>query len=202
VLKQACTDRHRWANNDGEDTFEMAVNVSAHQLMAPGFTEMVADVLERTGTDAKLCTLEITESSFVEDAERALIVLGELKAIGVRLALDDFGTGYSSLNYLRRFPVDVVKLDQSFIADMDHDEVAHAIVRKVIELAHLIKKTVVVEGVETSAQRAEVSRLGSEYCQGYFFARPIPADDLDELMQHVASGAHLCLPTPVATLAS
>jgi diguanylate cyclase (GGDEF)-like protein len=201
VLEQACTDRHRWASGHGDDTFEMAVNISAHELVAPGFTAMVADVLARTATDPSLLTLEITESAFIDDAERALVVLTELKGLGVRLALDDFGTGYSSLNYLKRFPVDVVKLDQSFIAELTKDKVSHAIVSTIIELAHRLELSVVSEGVETAEQRAEVALLGAEYCQGFYFARPISADDLDHLMHQSNAGEDLCLPAPLASMA-
>ncbi len=176
VLTQACSDRHRWGRRAGHRDFGMAINVSAHQLMAPDFTTMVDSVLDNTNTRPEHVTLEITETAFIQDSERAEIVLDELKELGLQLALDDFGTGYSSLSYLKQFPVDVVKLDQSFISDLGQDKASHAIVSKIIELAHLLDLTVISEGVETAAQHREVSTLGSDFCQGFYFARPVSAD--------------------------
>jgi diguanylate cyclase (GGDEF)-like protein len=182
VLEQACPDLHRWNGGAVNDFFSMAVNVSAHQLMAPDFVATVNDVLDSTNTSPGLLTLEITESAFIQDPKRALTVLTDLKCLGVQLALDDFGTGYSSLSYLREFPVDILKIDRSFTADLVHNTASHAIVSKVIELAHLLDLTVVTEGVETAEQRAEAAALGSEGYQGYYFARPMSADKLDLLM--------------------
>jgi EAL domain-containing protein (putative c-di-GMP-specific phosphodiesterase class I) len=105
-------------------------------------------------------------------------VLDELKKLGIRLSLDDFGTGYSSLAYLKEFPVDYVKIDQSFISDLGHDKASHAIVSKVIELAHLLELRVISEGVETAEQHRQVMALGSDFCQGFYFARPVPAEFL------------------------
>jgi diguanylate cyclase (GGDEF)-like protein len=185
VLEQACVDRHRWADHHG-DELVMSVNVSVHQLMGPDFLKTVTEVLANTGTRPELLTLEITESVFVQDGERALIVLNDLKELGVILALDDFGTGYSSLSYLKRFPVDVVKIDRGFIADLAQDQASHDIVSKIIELAHLRHMTVVTEGVETADQRREAGSLGSEACQGFYFSRPMTADNLDLLTEATA----------------
>jgi diguanylate cyclase (GGDEF)-like protein len=182
VLEQACPDRHRWRSGEPDGAFGMAVNVSAHQLMAPDFVATVADVLAATGTGPDLLTLEITETVFINDPKRAGIVLSELKALGVLVALDDFGTGYSSLNYLKQFPVDIVKIDRVFTADLMRDAASHAIVTKVIELAHLLDLSVVTEGVETAAQCAEADMLGSECYQGFYYAQPMSADRFDELM--------------------
>jgi diguanylate cyclase (GGDEF)-like protein len=179
VLEQACPDRSRWAVAGLDVDFGMAVNISAQQLMAPDFVATVADVLSSTGTSPGMLTLEITESAFIQDPKRALVVLIELKALGVLLALDDFGTGYSSLSYLKQFPVDILKIDRTFTADLVHDPVSHAIVTKTIELAHMLDLSVVTEGVETAAQCAEATTLGSEYYQGYYFARPMSADSFD-----------------------
>ena len=116
----------------------MSVNVSAQQLMAPDFVATVAEVLAATETPPGLLTLEITEGAFVQDPKRALVVLNDLKELGVLLALDDFGTGYSSLSYLKQFPVDILKIDRTFTADLVHDQASHAIVTKIIELAHML----------------------------------------------------------------
>jgi diguanylate cyclase (GGDEF)-like protein len=188
VLEQACPDRQRWQNGQSHG-LTMSVNVSAHQLMAPDYVATVADVLARAGTDPKHVTLEVTESVFVQDSERALVVLNELKDLGVRLALDDFGTGYSSLTYLKRFPIDIVKIDQGFIADLVQDRASHAIVVAVIDLAHMLDMTVVAEGVETTEQHGELAVLGCDSCQGYLFARPMSADAFDTLIQTDGDGA-------------
>ena len=114
----------------------------------------------------------------IEDGDRAMRVLGELKALGVRLALDDFGTGYCSLSYLQRFPVDIVKIDQTFVANLGRDAAASAIVSAVTQLAHVLGMTVTAEGVETVEQRDEVASIGCDLAQGYLFARPMSARSL------------------------
>jgi diguanylate cyclase (GGDEF)-like protein len=198
VLEQACSDLRLWRDHRQTEDLTMAVNVSAHQLMAPDFAATVRDVLLRTGIDAPLLTLEVTETVFVHDDERALLVLRDLKKLGVMLALDDFGSGYSSLGYLKRFPVDVVKVDASFVADLGHDEASHAIVDAVAHLAHALALTVTAEGVETVRQHEAVAALGCDACQGYYFARPMPADAFDALMSRRSAGGITRLPGPVA----
>ena len=172
----------------------MAVNVSTHQLMSPGFAEMLEDVISMTDTPAKNLCLEITESAFVQDAQRALTVLSQVKELGVGVALDDFGTGYSSLSYLLEFPVDIVKIDKSFIASLLMSEASHAIVSKTIELAHLLKLSVICEGVETPEQDREVTALSTDFSQGFYFSRPKTADMLDELMNVTTSGWTINVP--------
>ncbi len=182
ALERACLDLRRWAQADQSQRYTVAVNVSVHQLMAPGFAAMVADVLSATQTQPQVVTLEITESVFIHDSERALLVLNDLKHLGVLLALDDFGTGYSSLAYLNQFPVDIVKIDQSFIADVARDPTAHHIIDAVVGLAHKLGISVVAEGVETTSQHEQVAALGCDFYQGFHFARPAPAEQLDALM--------------------
>jgi diguanylate cyclase (GGDEF)-like protein len=184
VLERACPDLRRWGERSD---FGMAVNVSAHQLMAPDFVATVAEVLEATGTLPRNLTLEITESVFIHDPKRARVVLSDLKALGVLIALDDFGTGYSSLSFLKHFPVDSVKIDRIFTADLTHDSASHAIASKMIELAHLLDLSVVTEGVETAAQRDEALLMGSECYQGYYFARPMSAERLSDLLIEAAA---------------
>ena len=194
VLVQACTDRRRSASA-GRGNFGMAVNVSAHQLLERDFVASVAVALSTTSTRPELLTLEITESALIHDSERALVVLNQLKQLGVMLALDDFGTGHSSLVYLARFPIYVVKIDRAFTSALAYDRVSHVIVAKVIELAHELGMTVVSEGVETPEQLREVAALGSECCQGFYFARPMTADSLDALTRDAAR-LKLVLPIP------
>jgi EAL domain-containing protein (putative c-di-GMP-specific phosphodiesterase class I) len=178
VLEQACYDKLSGGGTD--DGLGLSVNVSAFQLMAPDFVAMVNTILTDTGSDPTRMTLEITEGALLRDTQRARIVLRQLKQLGVLLALDDFGTGYSSLSYLNRFPVDVVKIDKSFIADITGDSSSRAIVAKTIEMAHLMELVVVSEGIETRHQHQVVTELGSDLCQGFFFGRPrsLPGDVL------------------------
>ncbi len=163
-------------------SFRMAVNMSAHQIMAPDCVSMVSHVLNDTDTDPTMVTIEITEGALIRDNKRALIVLLELKKLGLQLALDDFGTGYSSLSYLKRYPIDVVKIDRSFIVDIDRDDSSHAIVSKTIEMAHLLGLIVVCEGVETAGQHMALRELDSDFCQGFFFARPMTSGSIDQLV--------------------
>jgi diguanylate cyclase (GGDEF)-like protein len=177
VLEQAWSDRQTWQSDNADDV-SISVNVSAHQLMSAGFADTVAAVLDSGSARPGLLTLEVTESVFVRDGERALFVLNDLKDIGVKLALDDFGTGYSSLGYLRRFPVDTVKIDREFVAHLGEDPASHTIVTAVIALAHGLGMTVVSEGVETAAQHRALTALGCDSCQGFYFARPMTASAL------------------------
>ena len=183
VLERAWTDRDLCQQHRAVD-IGLAVNVSAHQFMAAGFTETIAKVLDRTSTDPGLLTLEVTESVFVRDQQRAVVVLNEIKDIGVKLALDDFGTGYSSLGYLTTLPIDSIKIDRTFTAKVTKDPDSQRIVTAIIQLAHSLGMTVVSEGVETASQHHELTHLGSDSCQGFYFARPMPATSLNTLIQH------------------
>lgn len=194
VLHQACTDRHGWTSETGYDDIGIAVNVSAQQLMRPDFLTTVEGALADTHTRPELLTLEITENVFVQDSERALIVLNDLKQLGVMLALDDFGTGYSSLSYLQRFPVDIVKIDQEFIAGLVRDKTSKIIVAAVIALAHNLGMGVVAEGVESATQRDEVAVLGGEFCQGFHFARPMSTATFATLTNQATATNNLRLP--------
>jgi diguanylate cyclase (GGDEF)-like protein len=182
VLEQAWRDRQHW-QRDRTEELAMSVNVSAHQFMAVGFAGSVASVLDRAGADPGLLTLEVNESIFIRDVERALVVLEELRTIGVKLALDDFGTGYSSLSYLSTLPIDTIKVDPVFIVNLHRDPSGHPILAAIIQLAHGLGITVVSEGVETLEQQEELIRLGSDRSQGFYFAHPMPALTLDALIQ-------------------
>jgi EAL domain-containing protein (putative c-di-GMP-specific phosphodiesterase class I) len=187
VLEQACHDLHRWQRHDHHDGLEISVNISAQELMAPDFASTVSEVLSASHTAPELLTLDVTESIFIQDSDRALVVLEDLKHIGVRLALDDFGTGYSSLSYLKRFPVDTVKIDQNFIADLERDPASRLIVSAVVQLAHDLQRSVVAEGVETAELYADIAALGCESYQGFYFARPMSADNFDTLLSSYTS---------------
>ncbi len=171
VLRRACEQGRKWQDM-GFDIY-LAVNVSAVQFGQPRLLEVVRRVLEETGFAPRALQLEITESVLMQDAESAIGMLRAFKAMGVRISVDDFGTGYSSLSYLKRFPIDILKIDKSFVRDLPDDEEDAAIVRAIIALAHSLRLTTVAEGVETEAQ---LSFLRDERCdrfQGYHFSRPI-----------------------------
>ncbi|MBA2738058.1 MAG: EAL domain-containing protein [Nocardioidaceae bacterium] len=188
VLERACAQRQAWlavagsGRNDRGEPLHIAVNVSSTQLMAYGFLQVVEGVLQRTGLDPAALVLEITEGILLGDGERAATVLDELRALGVRIALDDFGSGYSSLQYLQILPVDIVKIDQGFVAELGRDPAATAIVTAVADLSHELGLSVVAEGVETQAQRDAVTAIGCEYFQGYLAAPPMPADQFEALL--------------------
>ena len=188
VLEQAWSDHHGW-HAAAPSSIGMSVNVSAHQFMSAGFADTVAAVLDRTSADPGLLTLEVTERVFVKDEERALVMLAELKDLGVKLALDDFGTGYSSLGYLSSLPIDTIKVHQSFIAKLSDDPGSQTILAAIIGLAHGLRMTVVCEGIETAEQHDLVIKLGSDFCQGFYFAKPMPAPKLDALIQRQADEA-------------
>jgi diguanylate cyclase (GGDEF)-like protein len=193
VLEQACADRQDWQRNSPSD-ITMWVNVSVHQLMAAGLAQTVESALANTSTDPSLLTLEVTEGVFVQDEGRALVVLDELKQIGVKLALDDFGTGYSSLSYLNTMPIDAIKIDQSFVAKLTAQSSSREIVSAIIGLAHGLGMTVVAEGVETAEQLQELTERGSELCQGFYFAKPMPAALIDPLVRIQDDGSSVHLP--------
>lgn len=178
VLRTACKQTKLWQKKiDSELT--VAVNLSARQFQQPNLTEEIAEVLEETGLGAKYLELEITESNAMQNAENTIYTLRELKALGVRIAMDDFGTGYSSLNYLKRFPIDTLKLDQSFVRDITTDPSDAAIATAVIAMAHSLDLKVIGEGVETEEQFAFLRKQKCDYLQGYLFSPPLAVENLE-----------------------
>jgi diguanylate cyclase (GGDEF)-like protein len=182
LFERACVDGLRWQDMGLLPEFGISVNVSVRQLMATGFVASVASVLRDTGIDPGHVTLELTESVLVYDEERALSVLWAVKRLGVSIAVDDFGTGQSSLSRLRQFPVDTVKIDRDFVTDLGRNLASRLIVGAVVGLAHGLGMKVVAEGVETVRQRDEVAKLECDYSQGFYFAKPQPADAIDALV--------------------
>jgi diguanylate cyclase (GGDEF)-like protein len=176
VLAQACNQAHLWQLAvEGDSPLEMGVNVSGRQLGDPDLVPTVASVLNRPGQRLSLC-LEITESVLL--SAETLPVLHDLKGLGVRLAVDDFGTGYSSLASLRKYPVDVVKIDRQFITGIDTDPSARAVVKAIVEVTHALGMESLAEGVETREQLDVLGELGCDVAQGFLLARPAPAEDL------------------------
>jgi diguanylate cyclase (GGDEF)-like protein len=195
VLEQACADRQSWQRGASED-ITMWVNVSVHQLMAAGLAQTVETALTNTSTDPSLLTLEVTESVFIRDEQRALVVLEDLKRIGVNLALDDFGTGYSSLGHLNTMPIDTLKIDRSFVAKLALMPGSRAIVGAIVGLAHGLGMDVISEGVETIEQRDQVTELGSDLCQGFYFAGPMLSAVVSPLLRIQPGGGFTRLPVP------
>jgi predicted signal transduction protein with EAL and GGDEF domain len=180
VLRLACAEAAQW-NARSERRLSVSVNLAPRQVTSPGMAAMVADVLLETGLDPALLTLEITEGVLVTESEATAQTLLDLKALGLRLVLDDFGTGYSSLAYLRRFPIDGLKIDRRFIAAMDTSTQDRTIVEAIIKMAAGLQIGVVAEGVETIEQAESLVRLGCVHAQGFYYARPLPPDDVAEL---------------------
>ncbi|UGQ46893.1 bifunctional diguanylate cyclase/phosphodiesterase [Massilia endophytica] len=182
VLRTACQQLRAW-QLEGRSHLRVAVNVSARQMADPLFVSTVATVLAETGISPHSLELELTESQVMNDVERAIAVMHELKKLGVALAIDDFGTGYSSLSHLKRFEIDVLKIDQSFVRDITVDPDDAAIVTTIIALAATLKLQVISEGVETQEQLAFLRRHGCHQMQGYVFSRPVPAVAFTRLLE-------------------
>jgi diguanylate cyclase (GGDEF)-like protein/PAS domain S-box-containing protein len=181
VLEVAAAQAAHWQLDHGDD-FVVSINLSARQLVEPRFADQVADVIAKSGVHASNLCLEITETAFMEDAEAVMRVIEEMREFGVRFAIDDFGTGYSSLGYLKRFSVDTVKIDRAFVDGLADNPDDVAIVTAVVGLAHALGLRVVAEGVETEQQLAALLELDCDEAQGYFFAPPQPAADLEALV--------------------
>jgi diguanylate cyclase (GGDEF)-like protein/PAS domain S-box-containing protein len=179
VLEQSCREARAWHDAIADGTAPaLAVNVSARQFRDPALPGLVVEALSQTGLDASALTLEITETTIMEDTDTAIERLQHLKDLGVRLAIDDFGTGYSSLSYLRRLPVDILKVDKSFVDDIGAGGQALALARVIVSIGQTLHLDTVAEGVEGSAQAAALTRLGCEVAQGFHFARPLPPGDV------------------------
>jgi diguanylate cyclase (GGDEF)-like protein/PAS domain S-box-containing protein len=182
VLETACRDAKSWFEEFGLP-LTVAVNLSFRQFAQADLARQVATVLDKTGLDPSRLCLEITESVAVHDFDRTIAMLHELKDLGIHLAIDDFGTGYSSLNYLKQFPVDIVKLDRGFIAGLETSTVDSAIVAAVVALSDAIGMSIVAEGVENTAQLERLRSLGCPLVQGYLFAKPMPNAEIAGLLK-------------------
>jgi diguanylate cyclase (GGDEF)-like protein/PAS domain S-box-containing protein len=182
VLRTACTQNKVW-QDAGYPPLYVAVNLSDRQFKQKNLVETVVQVLKETNLDPHWLEMELTESIIMENAEMTISKLKELKELGVQLSIDDFGTGYSSLNYLKRFPIDTLKIDQSFVRDIPLDPDDTAIVTAVINLARSLKLNVIAEGVETEEQMTFLLRQECDKIQGYLFSRPVPSDGFKKLLQ-------------------
>ena len=182
ALRQACLQARQW-HDAGHKSLSLAVNLSVTQLQSSDLVETVRAVLQETGFPARLLELEITESGAMHNPETSIRVLYELKKLGLRISLDDFGTGHSSLSYLKRFPVDTLKIDQSFVQDTTSDPDAAAIVTAIIAMAHSLRLKVIAEGVEYTEQANFLRRHDCDQLQGYLITPPVPADKFIEIVE-------------------
>ncbi len=184
VLETACRQARAWHVEFSQDPPVMiSVNLSARQFSQPDLVEQVASVLASTGLPAGSLELEITESVVMDESEAAVAALRSLRGLGVRLVLDDFGTGYSSLSYLKHLPLDTIKIDRSFVAGLAGDDANLPIVQAVISLAHGLGIDVVAEGIETAEQLSWLRDLVCDRGQGYYYARPMPAEQIAPLLR-------------------
>jgi EAL domain-containing protein (putative c-di-GMP-specific phosphodiesterase class I) len=183
VLEQACAQVARWRRDvPGASDLVLSVNISPRQFRHPRFPEDVRRVLDETGLPARALKLEITENAGLDNSDETVGIMRQLKALGVGIAIDDFGTGYSALSYLRYYPIDTLKLDLLFTGGVDSAEDI-AIVRAVIAFANSLNLTVIAEGIETDRQADQLRSLGCKLGQGYYFARPLPAPELERFLQ-------------------
>ncbi|MBF6606569.1 MAG: EAL domain-containing protein [Chloroflexi bacterium] len=189
VLEQACRQAQLWDDVPAATSLTMNVNVSGRQVAEHGFVEEVAQVLAITGLDPGRLVLEFTEGVLMQDTAATRVKLNELKQLGVRLAIDDFGTGYSSLSYLRLFPIDVLKIDRSFVTSMSVGPDQRALVRSILKLSETLHLETVAEGIEEADQLADLETLGADLGQGFFFAEPISPEAISTVL--ATRGGHI-----------
>jgi len=189
VIQEACRQAMRWRTEGANPSLAIRVNVSAGQLTDPRLRDVIAQALATSGTRPEQLCLEITESALAEDSEAAARVLAGIRELGVQLAVDDFGTGYSSLDRLRRFDVDVLKIDRAFVRALNESPDDAAIIDAIIAMAHALNLSVTAEGIETPEQLATLRRLGCDSGQGFLFSRPAPPDEILPLLMPEAEPA-------------
>jgi EAL domain-containing protein (putative c-di-GMP-specific phosphodiesterase class I) len=190
VLREACRQVRVWQNDfPSDDPIALSVNLSGRQLRHTNLLRDVADALEDSGLLPSRLILEITESVLMTDTAATLNRLFQLKSLGVRLAIDDFGTGYSSLAYLRRFPVDILKIDKAFVDGVASEPTAGALVDAMIRIAKTLKLETIAEGVERPEQADRLRALQCDIGQGYLFSRPLPSDQMTCFLRDRANGA-------------
>jgi EAL domain-containing protein (putative c-di-GMP-specific phosphodiesterase class I) len=183
VLREACKQATKWVADQPAGAFSVHVNLSARQLQHPSIVDQVTQALDDSGLKAENLVLEITESTVLSDWRAVGTQIARLREQGVLVALDDFGTGYSSLSYLQRFPVDILKIDRSFIRALTRDREGFRLTRAIIHLADTLQLITVAEGIETADQLAELNSIGCPLGQGFYLGEPLLPDDLTRLMQ-------------------
>jgi EAL domain-containing protein (putative c-di-GMP-specific phosphodiesterase class I) len=195
VLREAVDQVRRWQQLF-HTRLRIAVNLSARQFLHFNLIKQVEDALAASGLDPADLDFEITETIAMHNAEESVGVMRQLKSLGIGLSLDDFGTGYSSLSYLKRFPIDVLKIDKSFVRDIPEDANDLAIVSAIIAMAHALGLKVIAEGVETDAQWHFLRDCGTQFAQGFYFGRPLPASEFEDILAHRAGLAQGISTTP------
>ena len=178
VLKEACKACKYW-NDHGHPEYKVNVNLSVVQLMQDDIVENVRKTVEESGIKPSNLTLEVTESLAINDMNRMKVIMADIRALGVRIALDDFGTGYSSLNNIREIPFDVIKVDQSFVRELEGDEYHRAFIRMIGELARALGADICIEGIERKQQYDILTDMNVRIAQGYFFDKPMMRDDFE-----------------------
>jgi len=186
VLREACEQGQRWRSLAPGRPISVAVNISGRQMQRAGFHDEVRQVLAETGLPPGHLVLEMTESVLMDDTDASLRTLQSLKALGIRIAIDDFGTGYSSLSYLHRFPVDILKIDRSFVERLSATNGQESLVHSIVQLGQTLQLETIAEGIEDHRQLLALRRLGADMAQGYHFGRPGPADAVtQQLVEHL-----------------
>lgn len=180
VLRKACEQYNEW----GVPDIELAINLSANHLYDAGLLDTLKNTLDETGFDATKLEIEITENALMHDVSKTISILEQIRKLGIKIAIDDFGTGYSSLNYLKRFAIDTIKIDRSFVSDIPHDADDVAITSATVAMAQNLNRRVVAEGIETQEQADFLNGLGCEMGQGYFYSRPITSIDLTDMLKN------------------
>ncbi len=180
ILSTSCLQGKKW-HDEGYD-LSLSVNLSVRQFQQPDLAERLSTIVQETGFDFKFLDLEITESAIMSEPEVAVRTLNELRQLGIKISLDDFGTGYSSLSYLKRLPIDILKIDKSFVDDVTNNSDDAALVEAIITLAHTLNLKVVAEGIETNEQLEFLQRLNCDEWQGYLFSKPVPVADFARLL--------------------
>jgi len=181
MLETACTQLAAWGTREETAHLTLAVNISVRQMRHHCFVEQVLTTLSRTGANPQKLRLELTESMFVESFDEIIEKMTTLKAHGLRFSIDDFGTGFSSLSYLKRLPIDELKIDRSFVHDIVGDANSRAIAESIVLLSRALGLSVIAQGVETEAQRDHLAGFGCSSYQGWLFSRPLPILDFQAL---------------------
>jgi len=182
VIKIACQRLAIWSSKPEFENLTLSVNVSLKQFMQPDFIEKIQCEITESSIQPNRLKLELTESIFVEDYNIIIDKMAKIKALGIMISLDDFGTGFSSLSYLKRLPIDELKIDQSFVSDLITSTESEAIVESIIRLGQSLNMSVIAEGVETEAQKEKLMKMNCKKFQGYLFTKPLQAEDIESLI--------------------
>jgi EAL domain-containing protein (putative c-di-GMP-specific phosphodiesterase class I) len=190
MMRKACGQAKAW-HEAGYTYLSVSVNISARQFQDQSLPKTIHSILQETGLPARALKIEITESVAMRDLDSSIRVLNELTAMGIQISIDDFGTGYSSMGYLKRFPLQLLKIDRSFIKDITFDPDSEVITKAMIGMAHSLKLAVIAEGVETEEQRSLLHSLGCDAMQGYLFGRPMLTEAFDTLLRQDLATYHV-----------